>query len=166
MQSDHLIEAARHAVICERMTEVPAELTVAQWALESGWGAHQPGNNCFGIKAFPGCHGVQSLETFEVVKGVRQRLVQDFATFEVLSECFQKHAELICKSSSYRQVWNRYRDSKCLVSLVQGIAPIYATAQNYDQSLLKIIKMENVASALAGARQQQGNGQPLPSPTA
>jgi len=52
----------------------PAEITVAQWALESGWGASAPGNNCFGIKAYHGCVA-QTLPTLEYVDGEQVRRV-------------------------------------------------------------------------------------------
>lgn len=42
---------AKAAVSFEKKYDIPAEITVAQWALESGWGEHQSGsNNYFGIK--------------------------------------------------------------------------------------------------------------------
>jgi hypothetical protein len=47
--------AAESACLCEQTTGLPAEITVAQWAIESGWGATAPDNNCFGIKAYPAC---------------------------------------------------------------------------------------------------------------
>ena len=78
LQLLRLKQAAHDAVICEIGTRLPAELTVAQWALESGWGSHQPGDNCFGIKVYDGCFGVQSLQTIEEVNGSKSELLQTF----------------------------------------------------------------------------------------
>src|SRR3954462_4574065 len=64
-QLNELRSVATQAVVCEKNTEIPAELTIAQWALESGWGQHQPGNNCFGIKYYVGAPGKQLLVTKE-----------------------------------------------------------------------------------------------------
>ena len=50
-QVQFLTAAASAAVSCEKITGVPAALTVAQAVFESGWGSHCPGCNCFGIKA-------------------------------------------------------------------------------------------------------------------
>src|SRR5262249_18117518 len=50
-QLEFLAAASRAAVRSERLYGVPAELTLAQPILESGWGAKMPGCNCFGIKA-------------------------------------------------------------------------------------------------------------------
>jgi flagellum-specific peptidoglycan hydrolase FlgJ len=152
LESERLTSAAQGAVACEKTTGVPAELTVAQWAVESGWGAHEPGNNCFGIKAYSGCYGVQLLETSEVVEGVAKSFHLEFAMFPTLAACFQKHAQLISEAAPYRQVWQQYKASKSVTALVEGIAPIYATAPNYARTLLNVISMPQVASAIANAR--------------
>jgi flagellum-specific peptidoglycan hydrolase FlgJ len=152
-QLERLNAAAQSAVACEAATGVPAELTVAQWAVESGWGNHQPGNNCFGIKSYSGCYGVQSLETKEVVNGVAGTYNLDFATFPTLAACFEKHGELISQGAPYRNVWQQYGVSKDVTALVHGMAPIYATAPNYATTLLSVMSMPQVASAIARARQ-------------
>lgn len=38
------------AMVNMRIYGILASVTIAQAALESGWGAHAPGNNLFGIK--------------------------------------------------------------------------------------------------------------------
>ena len=47
---DDVIAAAQTS---QRKYGIPASITIAQWALESGWGKHLPpgSNNPFGIKA-------------------------------------------------------------------------------------------------------------------
>ncbi len=39
-----------HALAAQALTGVPASVSLAQAALESGWGRHAPGHNFFGIK--------------------------------------------------------------------------------------------------------------------
>ena len=39
------------AQACQRATGIPASITIAQAALETGWGKDVMGNNLFGIKA-------------------------------------------------------------------------------------------------------------------
>lgn len=59
------------AVEIERAAGIPASFTLAQSVLESGWAKLEkglgafPGNNCLGIKTYPGCFGEQLLETRE-----------------------------------------------------------------------------------------------------
>ena len=59
------------AVEIERVSGIPAAFTLAQAVLESGWpkldkGLNAfPGNNCLGIKTYPGCYGEQLWQTRE-----------------------------------------------------------------------------------------------------
>ncbi|MDQ2712685.1 MAG: glucosaminidase domain-containing protein [Acidobacteriota bacterium] len=155
LSSAQLVElklAASSSARCERLTKLPADLTVAQWALESGWGTHQPGNNCFGIKAYRGCFGIQSLSTCEVVNGVRVSVKQDFAVFPSLDACFEKHANLLTTGKPYVRAWLEYLKSPDLNVLVRRIAPIYSTAPNYANALMSIIGMAMVQASLAESR--------------
>jgi flagellum-specific peptidoglycan hydrolase FlgJ len=151
-QSERLNHAAESAVACERTADVPAEVTVAQWVLESNWGTQQPGNNCFGIKAFDGCYGVQLLSTTEVVHGVRTPVVEKFATFPTLDACFAKHASLLSSGKPYSQAWAEYRTTHNLQAFICQIAHVYATDPNYANLLLRIIAMPEVKNAVLRAR--------------
>ncbi len=158
MLSSAQLSQLEHAVACsaqcEQTTKVPALLTVAQWALESRWGVHQPGNNCFGIKAYGGCFGVQLLSTFEVVNGVRTAVNREFAVFPSLAACFEKHASLLTSGKVYASAWAHYLETQALETLIRNVAAIYATDPNYAAILLKIIAMPEVKAALARIRPQ------------
>ena len=151
-QLEHLKIAAQSAVCCEKTAGVPAELTVAQWAVESGWGVHQPGNNCFGIKKYPDCCGVQLLETAEVIGGIHQSIKLEFATFPSLAECFEKHAELICRAKPYAPAWTEYTKSRNLSALIEAVAKTYATEAEYAKRLLAVSSMSQVKLAIGESR--------------
>ncbi|HZS55376.1 MAG TPA: glucosaminidase domain-containing protein [Bryobacteraceae bacterium] len=155
IQLERLQVAAENAVACEGATQVPAELTVAQWALESGWGTHQPGNNCFGIKAYEGCYGCQVLDTTEVDHGIAKELPQEFATFPNLAACFEKHAQLICQGAPYAHAWCEYQESKNLERLICGIAPVYSTSPRYATLLMELIGMHAIERAIWAARHNE-----------
>lgn len=53
------------AVAAERESGVPAVITAAQCAIESGWLDKAPGNNCFGVTWQPGAGDRQLLPTLE-----------------------------------------------------------------------------------------------------
>lgn len=58
-----------HALSCEQKTGISAVATLAQCAVESGWGDHAPGNMFFGQKDFDGVNGNEQLiVTFEYNK--------------------------------------------------------------------------------------------------
>jgi flagellum-specific peptidoglycan hydrolase FlgJ len=170
---------AEAAVACEKLTGVPAEISVAQCALESGWLQHAPGNNCFGIKAYAGCPARQLLHTMEwftpsetqsflagapgrtavfatplqIAAGGRHKyIVQDwFANFPTLKDCFIKHAMLFA-GGKYEAKMDVYRHDRDLEGLVRGIAPIYATAPGYADSVLQIVRQKDVQDAIRIAR--------------
>lgn len=148
-----LEQAAQSSVACEAAIGLPAELTLAQWVLESGWGAHQPGNNCFGIKAYDGCFGVQELRTFEVVHGKRVAMFQKFATFASLASCFEKHALLLTRGQRYLAAWKRYTQSRELDMFLNAIAPVYSTDPHYPDMLRRVLAMPELKESLLKQRQ-------------
>ncbi|MDR3741068.1 MAG: glucosaminidase domain-containing protein [Terracidiphilus sp.] len=150
-QLERLSAAAKSACLCEQATGLPAEITVAQWAIESSWGAKSPGNNCFGIKAYPGCR-VQSFPTQEVIGDVRKALTLEFAAFDNLQACFEKHARLITCGAPYAHAWATYTASKDVISLINEVAPVYATDPDYANRLRAVMSMHEVQCALKLAR--------------
>jgi flagellar protein FlgJ len=150
-QLQRLSAAAKAACLCEQATGLPAEITVAQWAIESGWGATSPGNNCFGIKAYPGCE-VQRFPTHEVIDGERRTLTLEFAAFGSLQACFEKHAHLITCGAPYAHAWANYTTSKDLASLIAEVAPVYASDPGYANKLRAVMSMPEVQGALKLAR--------------
>jgi len=176
-QLNNLRAAAGAARQCWLQTKIPMELILAQWALESGWGSHAPGNNCFGIKEYPGCLGRQLLRTREyftleekgkwltakegrtadledatVTAGRQRYICQDwFATFPSLAYCFMKRAGLF-HLGDYRPFTQKYLIDLNFAALVQGVAPIYATDPNYAKEILSIVSMPELQAAIKEAQ--------------
>ena len=178
-QKANLRRIAQAAVASEQATGCPAELQAAQCILETGWLSHAPGNNCFGIKSYPGESGRQLLQTHEWftpkellqflargdqrtaepvtperVDGRGRRLysVQDwFATFETLGDCFAKRAGNF-RSGPYARFAAAFQADRDLEALVHGIAPIYATDPAYAGKVLAFVHNSEVREALAAAR--------------
>ena len=147
-----LRSAEEQAIVCEKATGCPRALTVAQWALESGWGHYGPQNNVFGIKAYPGCHGVQTLATHEYVKGKPEEENLEFATFASLEACFEKHALLVTSGSRYLPAFAHYKLTHDTEQLVRDIAPIYAPGNpKYVESVFSILHMTTVSAWLKAA---------------
>ena len=76
-------DVADAAVASRRRWSVPASVTVAQWAVESAWGAAMPpgSNNPFGIKAVGDQPAVES-PTREVINGENVVVTAKFRVFE------------------------------------------------------------------------------------
>lgn len=147
-QKTNLVHAVQAAIQAERETGCPRELSVAQWALESGWGVRQPGNNCFGIKKYPGAYGIQMIDTWEVSNGKKLRERLAFATFPTLEACFEKHGKLIAEGPRYRAAWDNYERDLSVENLITDIAKVYATDPGYANKLHVILRMPDVVEAL------------------
>jgi flagellum-specific peptidoglycan hydrolase FlgJ len=178
-QRTNLSRIAHAAVASQRSTGCPAELQAAQCILETGWLAHAPGNNCFGIKSYAGAFGRQLLRTREwftdaevarflapgdgrtaaLVESVQQdargrklyRVEDWFATFATLGDCFARRAAMFT-AGRYAPIARAYQAGGSLEALVRAIAPIYATDPGYADAVLALIGNAEVQAALAAAR--------------
>ena len=97
---------------------------------------------------------MQSLRTFEVVKGVRLSVMQDFATFPSLEACFEKHARLFTEGRAYSGAWTEYLESHNLDRLITQGAVVYATDPDYAKLLRRILSMRDVVECLAASRER------------
>lgn len=172
MSETTLKEAVLAARAMEAKYGLPAAVMVAQWAVESGWGKHSPGNNCFGIKAKAGSLDRQLLWTREWLNDQELRdflarsqgrtaaptgqsnakrkeyRVQDwFATYLTLEECFEARAKL-----ALRPIYKPYLDQFCadgdIEKFCRGFGSKYATDPGYASTLMKVIAMPKVQAAL------------------
>lgn len=124
----------------EEEYKVPALLTLAQAALESGWGEHAPKNNFFGIKAGKSWGGkVQYLKTTEVVGGKTVKVEAPFRAYSSPEECFADHAEVIKKNWS--KVLKTDDPRKAVKYLQEKQNKVYATDPAYEPKILRIIEM-------------------------
>lgn len=108
-------------------------LVAAQWALESGWGQHAPGNNYLGLKG-PGTGRV----TREYSNGQWITITDEFLSFKSLQACIQYLVERWYKD------WKQYKGiDRCSTieeAANQLVAQGYATDPLYSQKLLRLIK--------------------------
>lgn len=146
-----LAEACQAALPSEQKQDVPMELTIPQWAEESGWGAHQPGLNPFGIKATPGEAYVQKL-TKEFVNGQPVYIEQNFEAFPTLADAFVRHAQLITAGTYFKAAFAQYEQDRDVPALVRNIARHYSTAPTYADQILEIGRMPAVQDAIRAVR--------------
>jgi flagellum-specific peptidoglycan hydrolase FlgJ len=170
------------ALASEAKTGLPAEISICQCIEESAWFTKAPQNNALGIKSYAGEYGRQLLATqewftglelqgfirgdpartavlhqppqYKTVGGVAVYLydVQDwFATFPDLEACFTKHAELF-STTAYKNALTDYLARDYVAILVRAIAPIYATAPGYADSIISLMREQPIAQAIAEAR--------------
>jgi flagellum-specific peptidoglycan hydrolase FlgJ len=137
MPPSEVIAAARAA---QAKYKVPASVSIAQWALESGWGHHSPGCNPFGIKHMAG-YPDQHFLTHEVVHGAQIECEQTFAVFSTLTQAFEAHAALIATRPVYAAAMAVLPD---LVKFLTLMGHHYATDPAYAAKLTSIIHGANL----------------------
>lgn len=135
--STELIAAAQSAFAA---WNVPASVTLAQYALESGWGQHMPpeSNNPFGIKAGPGQPSV-TVPTREVINGVSETVEAAFRAYPDLAAAFNDHGRLIASNPVYQTAMNVWCATHDITKFVPALAQHYATDPNYAKLILEII---------------------------
>ena len=156
-REQRLAEVARIAVALEAQTGCPAALLIAQWALESKWGAKPAGNfNFFGIKRAARHEKCCTVTTREVINGKSVVQNLEFADYDSLADSCRDYAWLITQGAPYRAAWEQYQNDHDLHALTAAVAGTYATDPNYAHVAAVIAGQSNVAQAIAEAR-EKGN---------
>jgi flagellum-specific peptidoglycan hydrolase FlgJ len=172
-----LIQVAQIAVRLEKETGCPAQLLIAQWAIESQWGEKPVGHaNYFGIKRAARHTKWCTIPTLEVFtaaqleawnhqhpanpsrvvatlpdSNLRVAIDDEFADYDSPEASCQDYAWLITHGEPYRQVWRQYQQDKNLGALIGGVARKYATAPEYMELVHEIATQLNVLKAVAEA---------------
>ena len=139
-----------------RETGVPAELILAQAALETGWGRHEiatadgrNSHNLFGIKAGSRWQGpTTEVATHEYLNGKRTRVNDTFRVYGSFEESFTDYARLISDNPRYAGVVTAGSADQAARSLQAGG---YATDPAYADKLIAVMGTLNGATSSAGA---------------
>lgn len=176
-RDQRLKEVAGIAAALEKQTGCPAQLMIAQWAIESQWGAKPVGQfNFFGIKrtgrhtkwctvtthevfaaaqlsAWNRQHPDGPARMIETLPGgrVRVELDDEFADYDSLEDSCADYAWLITHGEPYQQAWLRYEQDKNLRNLIGSVARTYATAPRYAEMTKEIASQTNVVEAVGRA---------------
>ena len=133
--SPAVIVAARAA---QAKWHIPASISIAQYAVESGWGAHMPpgSNNPFGIKALPGQECV-SVSTREVDKYGRDYYINAaFRKFASIAEAFDEHGQLLAQAGAYAKARACLPNANDFADALTGV---YATDPHYGDTLKAVM---------------------------
>jgi len=131
------------AQACQRAHGIPASFTLAQAALESGWGERAPGNNLFGVKADRSWKGpTVDVPTHEVIKGKRVPMVCKFRAYPTLSASVADRADFFLKNPRYKDCFKQ-KDGEGWARAVAVAG--YATDPSYEKSLIAVMRGRNMA---------------------
>jgi flagellum-specific peptidoglycan hydrolase FlgJ len=142
----------------QQRTRVPAVFTLAQAALESGWGASVKGNNFFGIKDTDGVNGnEQLLVTTEyhttpnvkypkilaitklLPKRFRYKVMDYFRKYDSPEGSFVDHGNFLVRNGRYAKAFNYINDAEAFGREVARAG--YATSPDYESTIVKMIAM-------------------------
>ncbi len=156
-REERLKEVAGIAAALEKQTGCPAQLLIAQWALESEWGAKPVGHsNYFGVKKAARHTQCCTVTTHEFVNGKSVVENLEFADYNSLADSCADYAWLITIGAPYRTAWARFQQSHDLSALIASVARFYATNPDYAHLADAIAVQANVTEAIAAASQEQG----------
>ena len=147
------------ALQAQRITGLHYLISLAQAALEGGWGEHAPGNNHFGVKDSDGVNGNEQLLTtteysksktlkfpqiisivWDNTKKLWKYRVKDwFRKYEDGSEIFIEHANFFKTRPRYAKAWAVRNDPNKFFEEISKAG--YATAPDYSKMLKDISKL-------------------------
>lgn len=131
------------AQACQRANGIPASFTIAQAALESGWGSRAPGNNLFGVKADKAWKGpTVDVPTHEVIKGKRIAITDKFRAYPNWAACVLDRAAFFKANPRYAACF-REKTGEGWARAVAAAG--YATDPNYAASLIAVMRGRNMA---------------------
>ncbi|MDR5893360.1 flagellar assembly peptidoglycan hydrolase FlgJ [Halomonas mongoliensis] len=156
-----LNKLASPAAAASQRTGVPAELILAQAALETGWGRHEiatadgrNSHNLFGIKAGSRWQGpTTEVVTHEYLDGRRTRVTDGFRVYDSFEEAFTDYARLIGENPRYAGVASAATPEQAARALQSGG---YATDPAYADKLIAVMgTLEGAERTLASAAGQR-----------
>lgn len=183
-------EIAEMAVKMEKETGIPAAVTIAQWATESGWGQKGIGNNVFGMTKARRHTKSQTKSTTEDITydqlmkfspaerasvrtldgqpingpwqgKMKVKMDREFADFDTLEDAFRDHARLLSANTGpYKTAFDRYKMTGDVQGFIRDIAPTYATDRNYSNVIGRIAGQRNVMDAIGSSRNALGVAPP------
>ena len=129
------------ALQAQKKYGVPAQVILAQAALESGWGKSKlstEGYNFFGIKADGSWNGATiTKQTREVRNGKEVYEAAKFRKYATPLESFDDHSKFLLKNPRYKAAFDYQGDPKAFAAEVAKAG--YATDPKYTELIHKLI---------------------------
>lgn len=129
---------------------IPANVLLAQSALETGWGnkviQHSNGessHNLFGIKADARWNGEQvNVSSLEYVDGEAKREFSNFRVYESYQQSFEDYVDFIKSNDRYREALQSKNNGEAYINALQDAG--YATDPQYANKIIDIVEREAI----------------------
>ena len=138
-------QIAPDAMACHLKTDIPASFTIAQAALESGWGTSKTAamaHNLFNIKADKSWHGpVYQMSSTEYVGGNNVLVPANWRMYLDWLSCMNDRAAFFRANPRYAKCFSETTgEGWCRAVAAAG----YATDPDYAQKLIVTIRARNL----------------------
>jgi len=143
------VDVLKAAQLSQLRWNIPSSVSLAQFALESGWGQHMPAgsNNPFGIKAR--VRDGRVIEPFVSATTREQDFhgqanwtgPQPFRKFGSIAEAFDYHGQLLATGAPYEHARTLLPDADSFADALTGV---YATDRNYGTTLKSIMRSQGL----------------------
>ena len=126
------------AQISEKTTKVPAAFTAAEAMVETGYGAHCPGMNLFGVKADKSWTGPTTTQrTREVIDGKNIIIEAKFRAYTNWQGSIDDHAQFLLTNERYAPAF----ETTNVVDFTRAVAAAwYATDPHYADTIICVMK--------------------------
>jgi len=140
---DFIAQIAPGAQACMRATKIPASVTIAQAAIESGWGTKAPGMNLFGIKADKSWAGpVAEFATHEYVGDKKVSIVDRFRAYTSWSDCLVDRGKFLLANKRYAPAFLHTDNAEQFTLAIAAAG--YATDPGYAEKIIAEIHARNL----------------------
>ena len=129
---------------------IPANILLAQSALETGWGNNviqhingQSSHNLFGIKANDDWDGQRvNVSSLEYADGKVRRKFSNFRVYDSYQQSFDDYVDYIRTNDRYRTALQKSGDGEAYIKTLQDAG--YATDPQYANKIINIIHREAI----------------------
>lgn len=143
---DFIMAIGPAAELSATKTKIPASFTVAEAALESGWGTSQlaaQGFNLFGVKADKAWKGdTLTMRTREFIKGQWVIVPALWRKYANWLGCIEDHATFLLTNPRYKPAFD-HADGPGFAKAVAAAG--YATDPDYADKIISVIRTHNLA---------------------
>jgi peptidoglycan hydrolase FlgJ len=147
---DFIKEMRPYAEAAADKLGIPANVLLAQSALETGWGNKviqhnngQSSHNLFGIKADERWNGQKvNVSSLEYRDGIAKQEFSNFRVYDSYQQSFEDYVDFIKSNDRYRNALQSNNDGKAYVKALQDAG--YATDPQYASKVISIVEREAI----------------------
>lgn len=142
IKSEWINRALPAAIDVKRNWGVPIAVTIAQGALESGWGHKAPGNVYFGVKGKSPNGNSINITTHEESGGSLTKINDSFRSYDSLEQSADDYGRFLSTNKRYADAFAYSNDPEKFIHEVAKAG--YATDSNYEKKILNIIRTTGI----------------------